>query len=189
MLLPDLAEQLGLRYHEYYQIVRRLGLELEKDPAIGQYEVTPDEMTIVHAECERIRSLHERSMKLAAAARELDIALSIAAILSGKGEIEVDRETDSSGARYVTRASVTAYEVERRLATRPNSEAVGAVPLREAARITGTTIAEVMDLVKEGALEQRPGRQACVLTIDSLRSWDPRRFPYDEKERSASKTG
>jgi hypothetical protein len=45
-------------------------------------------------------------MKLAAAARALNVALSTAALLSCTGQLDIDPETDSSGARFVTRTSV-----------------------------------------------------------------------------------
>jgi hypothetical protein len=56
-------------------------------------------------------------MKLAAAARHLGVALSTAALLSRTGQLDVDPETDSSGARFVTRTSVEAYRLERRRPT------------------------------------------------------------------------
>jgi hypothetical protein len=48
-------------------------------------------------------------MKLAAAARQHKVTLSSAALLSRTRQLEVDPGTDSSGARFGTRASVDAY--------------------------------------------------------------------------------
>jgi len=53
-------------------------------------------------------------MKLAAAARQLGVALSTAALFSRDGQLEVDPETDSSGALFVTRVSVEGYWLNRR---------------------------------------------------------------------------
>jgi integrase len=42
VLLPDLAEELGVRYHELYRLSRLLGLELEQHPTSRQFEVPPE---------------------------------------------------------------------------------------------------------------------------------------------------
>lgn len=39
ILLPDLAAELGVRYHELYRLSRLLGLELERHPTSRQFEV------------------------------------------------------------------------------------------------------------------------------------------------------
>ncbi|MDA8285612.1 MAG: site-specific integrase, partial [Actinomycetota bacterium] len=109
VLLPDLAEELGIAYHEAYHALCRLGLAVEQHPTSRQYHLSPDAADALRAEHQRIEALHRRSMKLAAAARQLGVALSTAALLSRTGQLEVDPETDSSGARFVTRTSVDAY--------------------------------------------------------------------------------
>ena len=114
ILLPDLAEELGIAYHEAYHALHRLGLAVEQHPATRQYHLTPDAADALRAEHQRIQALHCRSVKLAAAARQLEVALSTAALLSRTGQLDVDPETDSSGARFVTRTSV-----ERLLSDRP----------------------------------------------------------------------
>jgi hypothetical protein len=113
VLLPDLAEELGIAYHEAYHALRRLGLAVEQHPTSRQYHLSPDAADVLRAEHQRIQALHRRSMKLAAAARQLGVALSTAALLSRTGQLEVDPETDSSGARFVTRTSVDAYRTRR----------------------------------------------------------------------------
>jgi integrase len=117
ILLPDLAEELGIAYHEAYHALRRLGLAVEQHPTTRQYHLTPETADSLRAEHQRIQALHRRSMKLAAAARQLKVALSTAALLSRTGQLEVDPETDSSGARFVTRTSVQQYWLERRRPT------------------------------------------------------------------------
>ncbi len=113
ILLPDLAEQLGVSYHELYHSVRRLGLEVEQHPTSREYQLSQDAAKALRAEQGRVRALHRRSMKLAAAAVELKTALSTVTLLSAKGELKIDPETDSSGARFVTRASVRALLLAR----------------------------------------------------------------------------
>lgn len=52
-------------------------------------------------------------MKLAAAARHLNLAVSTIGLMAKRGELHVDPETDSSDARFVTRASVEKYRSTR----------------------------------------------------------------------------
>ncbi len=171
ILLPDLAEQLGLRYHEAYGMLRRLGLDVEQDAGTRAYQLTPEAADALRAEQQRVRALHRRSMKLAAAARHLCLALSTVSVLSRTGQLDVDPETDSSGARFVTRASVEACWIARHAAKRRPAQSVAAVPIAEVTRFTGHSTAQVMDLVRAGVLEQVPGRRAVQLTATSLRAW------------------
>ena len=177
VLLPDLAEQLGVRYHELYHTMRSLSLVLDRHPTTGEYEVTPAAADAMRAELDRVRALHRRSMKLAAAARQLKVALSTAGVLAGNGGLELDPETDSSGARFVTRASVERCWIARNAAQRRKAEPAVGVPIAEVARFTGHSIAELMDLVHAGILEQVPGRRAVQLTAGPLRSWMASRDP------------
>ena len=172
VLLPDLAEQLGLRYHELYNMVRRLDLTLDLYPGTREYQVTPEAADAIQAEHERVRALHRRSMKLAAASRQLKVALSTAMMLAKKGGLDHDLETDSSGATFVTRASVERCWISRSaVRRRRTTQTEPGVPVAEVARFTGHGVAELMDLVRAGVLEQVPGRSACQLTPTSLRAW------------------
>jgi integrase len=170
LVLPDVAESLGLRYHETYHMLRRLDLGLEQHPNTGEYQLTPEAVDSLRAETERIRALHARSMKLAAAARQLRLAASTAALMSRNGDLEVDPETDSSGARFVTRRSVQSVWIGRK-AKKTRRDPVAAVPVAEVARFTGHSTRELMDLVRAGVLQQVAGRQKAVLTAESLRAW------------------
>lgn len=102
VLLPDLAEDLGIRYHELYRLSRLLGLELERHPTSRQFEVPPEATERLQAEVVRLRALHARSLKLATAAQRLDRAVSTVGLMARRGELEVDLETDSSKAVFVT---------------------------------------------------------------------------------------
>jgi integrase len=171
VLLPDVAEELGLRYHELYHMVRRLGLVLDQHPATGEYEVTPEAVAALRAEHERVTALHQRSMKLAAAARQLKVAASTAGLLAKKGDLVTDPETDSSRATFITRASVERCWIARSGAKRRKTQPVAAVPIAEVARFTGCTTSELMDLVRAGVLQQVAGRRAVQFTATSLRAW------------------
>ncbi|MHB1929824.1 MAG: hypothetical protein ACYCUG_10470 [Acidimicrobiales bacterium] len=170
LVLPDVAESLGLRYHEAYHLLRRLDLGLEQHPGTGEYELTPEAVAAMRAETERVRGLHRRSVKLAAAARRLGMAASTVGLMAKKGELELDSGTDSSGACFVTRASVEAAWMARQERRKPRT-AQAAVPVAEVARSTGCSTTELVDLVKAGVLDQLPGRRQVLLSAASLRAW------------------
>jgi integrase len=171
ILLPDLAQDLGLRYHEAYNMLRRLGLEAEQRPGSREYQLSLEAAEALWLEHQRIQALRGRSMKLAAAARALKVALSTAALLSRTGQLDVDPETDSSGARFVTRPSVQQCWLDRQSSTRSRRRAELAVPLVEVARFTGESPKKIVDLVRTGVLEQGRSSEAPTVTIASLRAW------------------
>ncbi len=186
LLLPQLAEELGLRYHELYGSVRRLGLDLEQHPTSREFVVHDEAAQILRAEHERIRALHQRSMKAAAAAQRLKVAESTARVLIKRGQLDLDPETDSSGAQFVTRVSVERYWSERGGVPLRYHEAAAAVPIAEVARFTGCSTTELMDLVRQGVLEQIPGRRRCELTSKSLRAWMAHRSVDEEVTSTGS---
>jgi hypothetical protein len=87
-----------------------------------------------------------------------------------EGRVGGRPETDSSGARFVTRSSVEAAWMARQERRKPTT-AQAAVAVAEVARFTGHTSAELVDLVKAGVLQQVPGRRQLLLTAASLRAW------------------
>ena len=171
ILLPELAIELGARYHELYHEARRLGLRLEQHPASRQFEISPDEAQQLRKEHERVRRLHARAIKVSSAACELNRAVSTVGLMIKRGELALDPETDSSGARFVTRNSVEAV-LTAMWGTGSASHMEGVtLPLAAVIRFTGRSRTELMDLVLAGTLEQVPGRQRCELTVASLNSW------------------
>lgn len=171
ILLPDVAEQLGLRYHEAYHMLRRLDLDVDQHPSTGEYQLGEGAAEALRIEAERIRALHRRSMKLAAAARQLGSALSTAALLSRTGALKVDPETDTSGARFVTRASVQRCWISRQEKKPRKHAAPIGIPVVEVSRFTGYTTTELIDLVRAGALEQFPGQRKALLSAESVQAW------------------
>ncbi len=171
ILLPELAIELGVRYHELYQDARRLGLRLEQHPSSRQFDIPPDEAQQLRNENERVRRLHARAIKVSTAARELNRAVSTVGLMIKRRELILDPETDSSGARLVSRASVEeARRVTVGIESASHVEGV-TLPLAEVSRFTGRSRTELMDLVHAGTLKQVAGRQRCELTVASLRSW------------------
>ena len=174
VLLPDLAEQLGLRYHELYNMVRRLDLHLDLYPGTREYQVTPDAAAALRAEHDRVRALHRRSMKLAAAARQLKVGAQHrwAARQAAGTSTSILRPTAAAPSSSPAPRSKRCW-----IARNASQEATclaksrSGVPIAEVARFTGHSTRELMDLVRAGALEQVPGRRACQLTPESLRAW------------------
>jgi integrase len=171
VLLPDLAEELGARYHELYRLARNLGLELGRHPTSRHFELSVGTADSLRTEHARVRALHRRSMKLATAAGRLGLAVGTVGLMAKRGELDVDPETDSSGARFVTRASVeqrcrTDHQVGEEVGRDP-----GAVPVGDVVRFTGRTRTQLLGLVRSGVLDQAPGRGRAELTAESLRAW------------------
>jgi integrase len=118
ILLPDLADELGLRYHEAYNMLRRLGIDVEQRLGNREYQLTDEAAGALRAEHERIRCLRLRSIRVAAAARQLKVAFSTVGLLIRRGELVLDLETDSSGAKFVTRSSIECWSHQAHLQKR-----------------------------------------------------------------------
>ncbi len=172
LLLPDLAAELGVRYHELYRMSRRMGMELEQHPTSRQFEVPLEDAERLRVEHGRVRALHERSMKVAAVARQMGLAVSTVTLMAKRGELDIDPETDSSGARFVTRASVDKHRIAQLDNASGPTPKQAAVPLADVIRFTGRSRTELLDLVRAGILEEAPAsRGPCQLTAKSLRTW------------------
>ena len=170
--LGDLAEQLGVRYDEMYRSMRHLGLSPAQHPTSKELTLTHEEAGDLRSEHARVRALHQRSMKLPATARQLKVSFTTVRLLVANGDLELDPETDTSGARFVTRASVEACWLTRNRRTRRKAEPVATVPFAEVMRFTGLGRREVVDLVRQGVLEEIAGRRAtCEITTTSLDKW------------------
>lgn len=110
-------------------------------------------------------------MKLAAAARQLDLAASTVGLMVKRGELDVDPETNSSDARFVTRSSVEKRRIARLGSSPERKSEPPTRSLADVVRFTGRSQIELLDLVRAGVLEEVPGRGKCELTAASLRSW------------------
>lgn len=103
-------------------------------------------------------------MKIAAAARQLNLAVSTVGLMAKRGDLDVDPETDSSDARFVTRGSVEKYQIARIGDPSEGKLDRTAVSLADVVRFTGRSRIELLDLVHAGVLEEVPGRGRCELT-------------------------
>lgn len=168
---PDLAEQLGIRYDELYRMMRHLGLALEQHPTSREFTLTEEEADTLRAEHHRVRALHLRSMKLPAAARQLKLTFTTVRLLAIGGGLELESETDTSGARFVTRASVEACWLARNDAKRHRTSRAETIPFAEVMRFTGLGRRAVVDLVRAGVLVEALNRRTCDITTASLQAW------------------
>jgi predicted DNA-binding transcriptional regulator AlpA len=168
---PDLAEKLGIRYDELYRMMRHLGLALEQHPTSREFTLTEEEADTLRAEHQRVRALHLRSMKLPAAARQLKLTFSTVRLLAIGGGLDLESETDTSGARFVTRTSVEACWLARNEAKRRRTLRADTVPFAEVMRFTGLGRRAVVDLVRAGVLVELPNRRTCDITTSSLEAW------------------
>jgi hypothetical protein len=111
-------------------------------------------------------------MKLPAAARQLKLTFSTVRLLAVNGDLQLDPETDTSRARFVSRTSVQACWLARNEAKRRKAQPVATVPFAEVVRYTGLGRRAVVDLVRAGVLEELPGRRSmCEITTTSLEAW------------------
>ena len=170
--LPDLAEELGVRYDELYRSMRHLGLRPSQHPTSHEFTLSADEARALRAEHERVRALHRRSAKLADAARRLKLSFTTVRLMAAHGDLDRDPETDTSGAWFVTRASVDRCWLARSQPRSRREQSVATVPFVEVMRYTGLGRRAVVDLVRAGDLEEVPGRRAtCEVTLASLQNW------------------
>ena len=170
--VADLAEQLGVRYYEIYHSIRHLGLRPEQDPTSKELALSDEQVGALRAEHARGRALHQRSMKLPAAARQLKVSFTTVRLRVANGDLELDPETDTSGARFGVRASVHACWLVRNRTTPRKTEPAATVPFAEVMSYTGLGRRAVVNLVLAGVLEELPGRHAtCEITTASLDKW------------------
>ena len=111
-------------------------------------------------------------MKLPAAARQLKLTFSTVRLLAIGGDLQFDPETDTSGARFVSRSSVQSCWLARNEAKRRKAQPAATVPFAEVVRFTGLGRRAVVDLIRAGVLEELPGRSSkCEITTTSLEAW------------------
>ncbi|MCA9851761.1 MAG: hypothetical protein KC461_14105, partial [Dehalococcoidia bacterium] len=107
--LRDVAERHQVDYHRLYRTVDQLGIELERDPVTDDFAIDPAAEAALLAELRRVDALRARACTVADAARRLRKAHSTVRLLVRRGELDVDSETDASGARYITQESHDRY--------------------------------------------------------------------------------
>jgi integrase/transposase len=165
--LDDVAAELGLTYHQARLLLHQLGHEGQRRPD-GKYDLSEPVVAAMRREQERVRALHQRAVKHIEAAQRLGCSRRSISDRIARGELEVDPETDSSRAQFVTLASI-----ERQRAVRAqlpcHSDEWVALPV--AIAVTGLERSALLTLVRSGHLEQQPGRTAVAFSQASLIRW------------------
>jgi hypothetical protein len=169
--LPDLAEELGVRYDELYRSMRHLGLRPAQPATSKEFTLTPEEAHTLRAEHARVRALHRRSAKLTEAARRLKLSFTTVRLMAINGELEFDPETDTSGARFVTQDSVARCWIARN-DKKGHRGPVATIPFSDVVRFTGLGRRAVVDLIRAGILQEDPGhRGSSAVTTSSFQNW------------------
>ena len=182
--LTDAAEQLGVSYQEARKAFQRLGLDATRAPN-GTLRLDGDAVDALRIEFARIARLHERSVRVGEAAREVRVLPDTIYKAIRRGELEQDPETDGAGARYVTRASLEAYRQgpDRARHGRPafddgneaaadaDGDAGGLIPLRELGELTGLTPHQLKALADARHLRFVTRSRRTYVTRVSVEQW------------------
>jgi hypothetical protein len=123
----------------------------------------------------QVRALHRHSVKLPEGAGQLKLGWTTVRMLAQRGELEYHRETDTSGARSVPRASGKPCWIARHRAKFGKASGISRVPFAEVVRFTGLGRPAIVDLVRAGILEEAPevasARAACEINVASREPW------------------
>jgi hypothetical protein len=166
--VDELAGRLGLSYHQTYQELKRLGLVSNK-PSGQRVMLTERQVSAVEEEQERISALHRRAVRVTEAARMLQKCERTVRGYLTANTLETDPETDSSGARFVTRTSLErALEERSPRPPRPNSDTMS---FADVIVLTDLGRRQLRDLIAAGHLVSvKTGRESAI-TVVSLRAW------------------
>lgn len=167
--LNGVADELGLSYHEAYGLLESLGMKPETRPGERELHITDDHVDALASELDRVRRLHQRAMRIAEAARVLNKADRTLRGWVERGELDVDPETDSSGARFVTRASVADHLTDDPGATSDATE--DTLATATVTELTGLSARQVKDLVRAGVLATKKVGRTAEVTATSLTTW------------------
>ncbi|MFA5566523.1 MAG: hypothetical protein WC184_10910 [Acidimicrobiia bacterium] len=160
--LAEVAEVAGTDYHAVHRMLGILKITAHKDDYTRGLLLTDEQARQLISEFARIDRLEKRSVTAAVAAGMLRCAHSTVGEWVKSGRLIEDPESDTSGARYVTRSSINA-ELERR--GTPKQTVVTAAELKEYADLDDTGIRA---LAKKGVFVRGP---KGGYTVDSVRAW------------------
>ena len=160
--VEDVAEKVGTTNHKVYAMMKHLNVEAVQDDYTRQLLLTAEQVDQLVSESSRIADLHRRSMSVTEAAGLIGASRSSMNEWAKSGKLVIDAETDTTGKRFVTRASVQA-ELDRRGRTR--REVISASELKEYSGLddTGTRA-----LVARGVLVRAP---KGGYTTESVETW------------------
>ncbi|MCB0919239.1 MAG: helix-turn-helix domain-containing protein [Actinobacteria bacterium] len=107
--LNDVAADLGIKYSLIHYWARREHLPLVKQEGSGRLVVSPEAEEQLRILAERFTALEARAMSIPDTAAALGFGVMTVEALVQNGDLEVDDERGPRNARWVTRASVSAF--------------------------------------------------------------------------------
>lgn len=167
-LLRDVAA--GVGYHLAWHAMQRLGLSPFRDARTDELILNGEQNELLRAEFERLAALKARSIRLSSAATRMGVAISTVKRFVQAGELQEGPETDPSGARYVTLASVDAL-IASRARRSPPAIRTDVVSLAAVARVTGLSQGQISELTLRRVLERSDIGRRFHVTTPSLRRW------------------
>ena len=162
--LDAVAADLGMTYHQARRLLLDVGHGGERR-ADGKFDLSDAAVAAMRRERDRVQALHQRAVKHAEAARRLGCSRRSISDRIARGELELDAETDTSGAQFVTLESIEAVN-GRGTATDGDW-----LSLDDVCSITGFRATELLGLLRAGHLEQRAGRATVAISRRSLVQW------------------
>jgi hypothetical protein len=168
--LTDLADELGMTYHQAYRMLGELGLHPQQGNG-DRLRLNAAEADQLRSEAARVRALHRRAMRVSEAATLLGVNPRTFRGWVTAGRLELDPETDSSRAKFVTRTSVEELRTQRSPTRHVVSGAEGTLSLLEASELTQLPRQGLLALIKRGELETVTAARSRRVIIASLRRW------------------
>lgn len=167
--VEELAVRIGQSYHQTYQELRRLRIT-PAHPGGQRIMLSDEQVECVQLEQQRIRALHERAVRVAEAARLIRRKDRTVRGYLAEGKLELDPETDASGARFVTRRSLEAHLAERE--PKPQVESASeSMPITGVEGMTGLSRRQLRDLIQGGHLVAVNAGRDVRVTVASLQAW------------------
>lgn len=104
--LEDLIEETGRTYDQLYRLLGLLGIETEKDDYSRMLLLTEEQVRQITTECRRVDALHERAVPISVACRQLGVKHTSIPGLVAQERLQHDPETNTSGWKFITKASL-----------------------------------------------------------------------------------
>lgn len=140
--VKDVAEQIGLSYHQVYELLKVLDLVPEEHEAGTAIRVSVEAMELVRAEVERRAEVHLDAMYVSQAASLLNLSVEAVETLIRTGVLTTVAAPNGARARLIPNAQVESYNRAHPVVEStptPDDEDDDAVPFGEAARLLGVT--------------------------------------------------
>jgi hypothetical protein len=169
-LLRDVADDIGVGYHLAWHALNRLDISPARDPRSEELLLNAEQEALLRAEFGRLAALKVRAIRLSAAATRVGVDVSTIKRFIQAGQLQEDPDTDPSGARYVTLASVEALIASRARRTPPTA-GTDVLSLATVARVTGLSQGQISELALQRVLQRRDIGRRFHVTTEILQHW------------------